>query len=105
MLLVILDGKGYANTNDPSNNKPLYTVPSTFVPPKSVQPAPAPVPAPEMMAPPPPTSNPTQNNKLSSMSNDEVDMIVKQIILVQTEALENELKHYRNLSSQVMDNV
>lgn len=49
--------------------------------------------------------NATSNNKLSSLSNDEVDMIIKQIIVVQIEALEKELKEYKNLSSNVMHNV
>lgn len=72
----------------------MYTVPSTYVPP--AQP-----PQPEINQ----SRNVPANSKLSSLSNDEVDAIIKQIIVVQIEALQNELQEYRTLSSKIMHNV
>ncbi|XP_046801029.1 nuclear pore complex protein Nup214 isoform X2 [Lucilia cuprina] len=88
-----------ANVNkNPEANKPLYTVPATFTPPsvqqtqnnnkmeqKTIQPQ-------------------TAANKMN-LNNGEIDEVVKQMIVIQIEAFEMELKHIGQQSKQLMENI
>lgn len=110
LFIVFIEGKVFSNANDTNINKPLYTVSSTFVPPKSVQPAikyemnstqSLPGPGPSTAT----TTSKDSNGKLSLMSNDEIDTIVNHIIGVQMDGIEKEIQHCKHLSNNLMNNV
>uniref|UniRef100_A0A1I8NM08 Nuclear pore complex protein Nup214 phenylalanine-glycine (FG) domain-containing protein n=1 Tax=Stomoxys calcitrans TaxID=35570 RepID=A0A1I8NM08_STOCA len=69
-------------------NKPLYTVPPTFKPPAVVQPTKS-------------TANAPQLN----MNAGEIDELVKQMIAIQIEAFETEIRHIQQQSKKLIDNI
>ncbi|XP_075149976.1 nuclear pore complex protein Nup214 [Haematobia irritans] len=70
-------------------NKPLYTVPPTFKPPPTVQ----------------PTKTSSTNVPKINMNTGEIDELVKQMIAIQIEAFETEMRHIQAQSKKLMDNI
>lgn len=73
-------------------NKPLYTVPPTFKPPPVIQ----------------PSNKPSATNVAVpkiNMNTVEIDEVVKQMIAIQIESFETEMKQIQVQARKLMDNV
>lgn len=79
------------NSSKPSPvdvNKPLYTVPPTFKPPAVIQP-----------------TKPVAVAAKINMNTGEIDEVVKQMIAIQMDAFEAEMKQIKHQSRKLMENV
>ncbi|XP_065355960.1 nuclear pore complex protein Nup214 isoform X2 [Calliphora vicina] len=90
-----------ANTTNknPEVNKPLYTVPATFTPPNVQQQQQQPLKSE------PKAIQPAAASNKMSLNTGEIDEVVKQMIVIQIEAFEMELRHIRQQSKQLMENI